>query len=382
MKIGVISTSRADFGIYLPLLKKLEAAPDFSLTVVALGMHLSKRHGFSLNQIRSWGFNVIEGDESISEKEDTLKSVSLAIGKTSLAMSKVLSQQEFDLIFCLGDRYEMLGAVASIIPFNIPIAHIHGGERSEGAIDEKIRHAITKLSDYHFVTCEEHWLRVVQMGEFPDRVFNVGACGIDNLKELDIHESKSLAGLTGFDFSKEKVLLGTYHPLTKNGSKNQFYIDEFIKALEISNYNVLMTGVNADPLGDLLSKKLNEYSQKNSKKVKIVLNLGQQGYISAMKRCHFIVGNSSSGIIEAATFDKPVVNIGERQKGRAHSQNVIHTAEDHKSILEGFSRAEGLIGKKFINIYEKDSTSSLIIAKLRGLNPTKSFDFFDIKFKI
>lgn len=384
MKIGVITTSRADYGIYFPLLKRLHEDDFCELKVIVLGMHLAEKFGKTSEIIVKDGFDCLIGEGNFSYSDDS-KGIALSSVETSESIMKILNENEFDLIICLGDRFEMMAATMMVIPYSIPMAHIHGGEVSKGAMDEKYRHAITKLSDYHFVTCSVHKDRVEQMGVAPSRVVNSGSLGVETIRSLELLSIEQFNEKYSVDLSKPTYLC-TYHPVTMENENSEYHITEFIAALETllttQENQILITLSNADIGNNVIRKKLVEFSEANEGRVFCHESLGGNGYMSAMKHSRLILGNSSSGIIEAASLNRPVVDIGNRQLGRERSGNVVHSAEDRESIVKAIQLAEGLVGREFVNIYEQDSPSKKIVDYLKELNLQIDTEFCDIKSSI
>lgn len=378
MKIGVITTSRADYSIYLPLLRKIQSEPKVDLFIFALGMHVNERFGFTYKRILEDGFNVILSSD-ILVSEDSSWGISKSLGATTIEMGHLIAENKMDLFLCLGDRFEMFAAVSAVIPFNIPIGHIHGGENTFGAIDEKFRHAITKLSDYHFTSCEKYRKNVIQMGTNPDRVFNVGSLGIENLKNSKIFSLSEIKKEFGIDL-EISTILATFHPVTTELEKNNFYISEFYKVIEELDYQFAITLSNADTKGKMFREKLIEMGEKHPERVKVFENLGPEGYPNFLKYCKLMIGNSSSGIVEAASANLPVVNIGNRQKGRACSNNVVHTGYSKEEILDGIQKAEKLIGTKFKNIYEGENPSGKILEILKKIDKKPHYDFYQMEY--
>jgi GDP/UDP-N,N'-diacetylbacillosamine 2-epimerase (hydrolysing) len=376
-KVGIITTSRADYSIFLPLLKELEADCDIILTIFAMGMHVSPKFGFTVERIKSDGFDTIILSDSL-RYGDSSYGVSRSTGETLVNMSQALSDFPQNIIICLGDRFEMFGAVSAVIPFGIPVIHIHGGETTEGAIDEKYRHAITKLSDVHFTSCEVHKRRVIQMGANPKSVFNFGSLGVENLKTINLLNKDEINEKFGFDVAK-KTILGTYQSVTTELEKSEYYVNEFCRAIKELDYQFILTLGNADTAGEVFIDKISRLGKENPEKFKVFENLGIEGYLSTMKLCEMVIGNSSSGLIEAASFNKPVVNIGSRQKGREFNKNVIHTKEDAVSIKNGVFEARKLIGKKFDNIYAQYDTAKRMLEVIKGPQCQLNYHFYETK---
>ena len=373
-KIAVITTSRADYGIYTPLLKLIERDSDLDLTCIALGMHISSTYGHTVDQIRDDGYRVLASEEDVLLGNSALD-ISKSMGETSLIVSKIMGTEDFDLIFCLGDRFEMFAAVSAMVPFGIPIAHIHGGELSFGALDEKFRHALTKLSDYHFTSCEEHRMRVIRMGAMPERAFNVGSLSLDNINENHLISKLELEKDLGIKLEDDFYLV-TYHPATISDYSYKEQIEEFISALMQIEGQFIITMSNADEGGRYFRERLIELDQGGN--YSVFESLGSKRYLSMMKLCSIVIGNSSSGIIEAASFNKPVLNIGPRQKGRATSGNVVHSGICSSDIVNGLREAKGLIGQKFTNIYKVDNSAQKVIDILKNIKaPKLQNDFYD-----
>ena len=377
-KIGFITTSRADFWIQLGLIKEFEKVDHIEIIIFALGMHTSKEYGYTIQDIKK---NVQNGricfSEDILVYGETMEGVSLSMGEATKQMANLLTLNPVDTVVCLGDRFEMYGAVSSVVPFNIPIVHLHGGEVTAGAIDEKFRHAITKLADYHFATCEEYKERIIQMGADSKKVFNVGSLGVESIGKLRLLSPNEIKSHFKIDVTK-KYLLATYHPVTTEVEKSEFLIDSFINYLKEIDYEVVLTLGNADTMGKMFRDKLHQAKDEIGERIYIFDTLGATGYFSVAKYCQFVIGNSSSGIIEMASLGKPVVNIGNRQKNRACSDNVIHCESDSESILAAHSEAEKMVGRSFFNIYEKINTAKNIIDILIKSDLKTVYEFNDL----
>lgn len=327
MKIGVLTSSRADFGIYLPLLKKIKEDRFFNLEIIAFGTHLSEQHGYTKNTILESGFT-IKYELETTPNEDSEEAISKSIGETIVKFATFWAEHknEFDLVFCLGDRYEMFAAVTAGIAFNVNFAHIHAGEKTLGAIDNIFRHSITFASKMHFTSTEEYKNRVLEMLDTECKnVTNVGALSLDTLKDFVPLTKVEFKDKWGVDFSVPSILT-TFHPETVANSLNREYaeiISDVILEFAAKGIQFLITMPNADTSGSII-RKVFEEKLSTSGQVFLVENLGTRGYFSAMQHCKFLFGNTSSGIIEAASFHKHVINIGDRQKGRAAGSNVIN----------------------------------------------------------
>ncbi len=368
MRIGVLTSSRADFGIYLPLLKKLKDIKEFVVEIIAFGTHLSTFHGYTIDQIEGEGFAVNHKIESLL-LTDTPCSVATSMGLTSIKFADFWKENvnKFDLVFCLGDRYEMFSAVIAGIPFQIAFAHLHGGETTLGAIDNIFRHGITLASKYHFVSTLDYADKVEQLVDDKKHIYYVGALGLDNVLDLKLLSIEQFQEKWAIDLSK-KTILCTFHPETVNYSKNEQYAQELISAISnLNNYQVLITMPNADTAGNIIRKKLIE-SFSSSDRVFLIENLGSVGYFTAMKYCAFLVGNTSSGIIEAASFGRYVINLGDRQKGRISGDNVIHTQINTKNILDAVQLIETSETLSNKNIYFNNGAAKQIIDILKQLH--------------
>ena len=365
MRIGILTSSRADFGIYLPLLQQLNSDDSFEVKIIAFGTHLSQFHGYTIDQIKAAGFQVNYTIESML-LTDSSASVATAMGLTNIKFAEFWKEHaaEFDLVFCLGDRYEMFSAVMAGVPFQIKFAHLHGGETTLGAIDNVFRHAITLASKYHFVSTGEYAERVSRLIDNDKNIYNVGALSLDSLidpKLLSVNEFKQKWLI---DLSK-KTILCTFHPETVNYNKNQHYAVELVTALnKLKKYQVIITMPNADTAGNIIRKELVE-NFSNSDRVFLIENLGSASYFTAMKYCAFLLGNSSSGIIEAASFAKYVIDIGDRQMGRKHGKNVIHTEIDADKIIEAVTEIEESEILAPQNIYFNNGAAMQIIKILK-----------------
>lgn len=339
-RIAVLTSSRADYGIYLPLLKAIKADSSFYLDIIAFGSHNSKLYGLTINNILADGFAVRYILDDV-QRGDTALDISAAIANTVLSFSDFWNthKTDFDLVFCLGDRYEMFAAVVAGIPFNIKFAHIHGGERTLGAIDNVFRHSITLVSKFHFTSCEEHARRVSELIESEKGVYNVGSLSIDNIQNFKSLTVSEFNEQYNIDLSLPTILV-TFHPETIALEKNGIYADEMVQALsELKNYNIIITLPNADTFGSSIRKRFLELQQKH-RNIFCFENLGSSSYLTAMKFCSFLLGNTSSGIIEAASFGKWVINVGDRQKGRCQSGNVLNVPVNCKGILSAVNEIE------------------------------------------
>jgi len=365
-KVCVITGSRSEYGLFFPILKKILKSNLLELQLTTTSSHHSIEHGLTYREIENDGFFINEKIEShlvSNEKSSIVKSAA----KTSELLSDSLHRLQPDIVLLLGDRYETLAAATAALLMNIPIAHIHGGEKTEGAVDEQIRHAITKMSYLHFCSTEQYRQRVIQMGEDPKRVFNSGAPGIDNIINLKPLTKVQLEEELEWQFNDNSVLF-TYHPVTLTDTDLQSDLEFILDILAKFKFNILFTYANSDLSNHIINQNIEKFCKKNPKKYKVFKNLGQVRYLSAMNYVDLVIGNSSSGIIEAASFKKPVINIGDRQKGRLQGKNVINCnlITLKESIILSLSAGFKNTIKNMTNIYGVGISSDIIVAKLEN----------------
>jgi GDP/UDP-N,N'-diacetylbacillosamine 2-epimerase (hydrolysing) len=366
VKIGILTSSRADYSIYYPLILKAMELPNTEVEIIAFGTHLSENHGYTLNHILADGFEVKHQLKNCYALDDSPLGISLAMANTSKVFAEFWNTNKFDLVFCLGDRYEMFAAVSAAVPFQINIAHLYGGERTEGAIDDCLRHAISLMSTWHFTACEEYKKRVEELTLQKNRTFNYGHLSIDNLKRLPLLSIEDLKMKTGVDFSQPTILC-TFHPETINFDQNVVFANEIALAFsELTDHQILITMPNSDtgsqPIRDAFTKL-----ESNNSNIHTTENLGTIGYLSAMKHCSMMVGNTSSGFVEASFFPKTVINLGERQTGRIVTSNIINTKITKQEILNAISANRGNTyeeGK--IQIYGNGETAISICSEIQN----------------
>ncbi|WP_276091115.1 UDP-N-acetylglucosamine 2-epimerase [Pedobacter sp. JY14-1] len=365
MRIGILTSSRADFGIYLPMLKRMRSDEFFDVNLIVFGTHLSSFYGNTANHIKELGFDIKYRIESML-LTDSQEAVSTAIGLTTIKFAAFWSafQSEFDLVFCLGDRYEMFAAVTAGIAYNIPFAHLHGGETTLGAIDNIFRHAITLASKWHFVATDQYAKRVAEIRGSSEHIYNVGALSLAGISEMELLTQQEFKERWGIDLSLKTILM-TFHPETVNSSLNAHHIMELMQVIDdTTDYQFLITMPNADTSGNLIRTILTNETENNDR-VFLIENLGSQSYFSALKYCSFLLGNTSSGIIEAASFGKYVINVGNRQEGRACSENVIHTSVAKDQIISAIANIEQLGAFDGENIYYRDNCVQHLIQVLK-----------------
>ncbi len=338
----------------------------FSLEIIAFGTHLSKRHGYTIDNILNDGFSVKYQIETTPDGDTALDiSHSMAMTSNKFAVFWEDNKNSFDIVFCLGDRYEMFSAVSASIPFNIKFAHIHGGEKTLGAIDNIFRHFISHASTLHFTSNVVYAKRLSRLLDNNKNVYNIGSLSLENMKEVKILSKSDFQQKWGIDLNK-KTILFTFHPETVEPEKNILFTNELVLLISSlsAEFQFLITMPNADTNGNIIRKKFIS-NFKNSETVFLIENLGLQSYFSAMHHCVFLLGNTSSGIIEAASFGKYVINIGNRQKGRAISKNVLNIPINATKINRVINSLKGQYNFKGSNIYFQDSPSKSIIKILK-----------------
>lgn len=371
-KIMVATTGRADYGLLYPLIKRIRQSSRYDLYLTATGTHLSPLHGQTINLIEKDGLEVTD-TVNMTVEGDTEHAICSSISTGLAGFSALLDRTDPDLLVVLGDRYELWSACIAAVVHKIPIAHIHGGEATFGVIDDSIRHCITKMSAIHFPSMDVYARRIIQMGEHPERVYVVGAIGLDNIVDIPFMSRKELSKHAGVDF-EEPVALLTYHPVTLDSyDQAGQQIRDILAALVETDLSVLMTMPNSDPSSNTIYEEMERYSRSHPGKFKLVKNLGQKGYLSAMKHARLMVGNSSSGIIESASFKLPVVNIGDRQKGRLKPPNVIDCICARDRISKALEQALSDDFKRSFS--QKDNPYGDGRTSLRIMNVLESLDF-------
>lgn len=363
MRIKLLTSSRADYSIYTPLLKLLVKEKKFEVEVIAFGSHLSPKYGLTVNAILKDAFAPVKQIETLVDGENAF-SVSSGIGHTAKQFAKFWNENATDLIICLGDRYEMFAAVASSVPFNVPVAHLHGGETTLGAMDECFRHSITMMSTYHFTSTKPYAKKVEKLRGSSKNIHSVGALAIDTIKDF-----KSL-GTSEFEdqfgFKLQKPVLCTYHPATKQKDDGISELKALISVLEKEKDQVIVTMPNSDNSGNTIRSMWKQLAD-NNKNVVLVESLGLKGYYTALKDCQYCIGNSSSGIIEAASFGKYVINIGDRQKGRITGKNVKHCKGTAFEINKAVKKVVKLKSPGLKNIYGDGKTAKRIVNILKKI---------------
>jgi GDP/UDP-N,N'-diacetylbacillosamine 2-epimerase (hydrolysing) len=369
-KICVVTGSRADYGLLKNLMNLIKNDSNMKLQVIVTGSHLSPKHGETYKEIEKDGF-IIDFKVEIIEKIVDLPSTSRAMGKAQIEISKILFENKPDLMIILGDRYEILSAVTAALLLNIPVAHIHGGEETQGAFDNSIRHAITKMSQLHFVSTKKSRTRVMQMGESPEKVFNFGGLGVDAISSTDFQSRDKLENLIGQKFG-ERNLLVTFHPETISEKYPVEQIQILLEALrKKSDINLIFTGTNADPGSHEIGNEIKKFVESRNNAV-YISSLGQESYFSTLQYCDGVIGNSSSGILEVPSFKKATINIGDRQLGREFASSVINCKIQRDSIADAI---EEIYSKKFrkklkktVNPYGDGGASIKIYTVIKNYN--------------
>jgi GDP/UDP-N,N'-diacetylbacillosamine 2-epimerase (hydrolysing) len=365
MKVAVLTSSRADYGIYFPLLQRLKDDVYFDMEIIAFGTHLSKQYGYTLDQIESDGFEVAHKIETLAVGDSALD-ISQSVGHTIELFAKFWSEHTFDLIFALGDRYEMFAAVCAGLPFNIKVAHISGGETTLGAIDNVYRHSLSLMATYHFASTDSYKNRIIDIIGSSKNVYNVGALNIENFINQTYLSIEAFKEKFAIDLSIPSILI-TFHPETVAFERNIQYANELIHALEqCDNYQLIITMPNSDTMGVKIREILNRFIESHSNAIGVE-SFGMLGYISCMKHCSFMLGNTSSGFVEAAFFPKYVINIGDRQKGRLLTPNIINTPVESKAILAAIEKVAHAKALDKIDVYGKGNTAELICSILKNI---------------
>ena len=384
-KICVVTGTRAEYGLFYWTLKGIDKDPSLDLQIIITGMHLSPEFGLTYKQIEKDGFKIDKQIE-ILLSSDTPVGVSKSIGLGVISFSEAFNELKPDMILVLGDRFEILSAAQAAMISRIPIAHCHGGEATEGLIDEPIRHSITKMSHLHFTATETYRNRVIQLGEQPDRVFNVGALGIENINKLDLMSKEDFEASIDFKL-KPKNLLVTFHPVTLENATSEGQFKALLKALdELEDTGIIITKPNADTDGRIIIDLIDEYVADNIDKAIAFKSLGQMRYLSALQYMDAAMGNSSSGLIEVPSYQIATIDIGDRQKGRIKADSVISCDPTYESIKEALVKVYDIDFKEKLkqvaNPYGTVNPSTKIIEEIKkvDLEHILKKAFYDIKF--
>ena len=366
-KICVVTGTRAEYGLLSRLMKAIQEDESLELQVIATNMHLSPEFGLTYREIEQDGFTIHKKVEMLLSA-DTATSVTKSLGLGIIGFADAYEDLKPDLIVVLGDRSEMLGAVSSALFFQIPVAHISGGDVTEGAYDDAIRHSITKMSHLHFTSTETYRKRVIQLGEQPATVFNVGAIGLDNIRQMQLLDREAFEKSIDFPLG-EKSMLITYHPVTLESQTAKEQFEALLHAVDETGYRLIFTKPNSDSDGRVIISMIDEYVKAHPRKSVAFTSLGYLRYLSALQYVDMVVGNSSSGIVEVPSFGIPTVNIGDRQKGRLRANSVIDCDPDEPSIKEALLQAASTAfreqAKQTVNPYEQPNTVQRIFETIR-----------------
>lgn len=380
-RVCVVTGTRAEYGLLKPVIEKISKDEELELYLIATGAHLSPEFGLTYQEIEHDGYKIDKKIEMLLSA-DTPGSIVKSMGVEMIGFADAFADACPDMVVILGDRYEMLAVASAAMIYRIPIAHIHGGETTVGIIDEAIRHAITKMSYLHFATTEAYRNRIIQLGEDPERVFNVGALGVENIKTVKLLEKKALEKTIDFQLRGNTVMV-TYHPATLEKKNSAELFGNLLRVLENrAGWDIIFTKANADADGRIINQMIDEFVAEHQDRSIAHASLGQIRYLSLLRYCSVVVGNSSSGIIEVPSFHIPTVDIGDRQRGRIASGSVIHCWTRVEDIDAALCKAmqddfrQSIRNEK--NPYEGEHTSSEIVSTIKrflqkGIDIKKKF---------
>ncbi len=383
-KVCIVTGTRAEYGLLRPIIKKVDNGADMELQLVATGMHLSPEFGLTYQEIEQDGFAITERNEMLLSS-DTPNGITKSVGLGIIGFADIFTRIEPDMVIILGDRYEVLAAATAAMIHRIPIAHIYGGELTLGAIDDAIRHSITKMSTLHFTSTKEYKKRVIQLGEEPDHVFCVGALSVENIKTQNLMSREKLSQSIGFSLDMPYVMV-TFHPVTLENNTAGEQFENLLAALEQhKEYHIIFTKANADTDGRIINQKIDQYVEWNHNRAIAFVSLGMIRYLSALQYCEMVIGNSSSGITEAPSFHVPTINIGNRQSGRIRAESVIDCGNRVEEISAAIKKekrlkSEGML-QNMENPYERSGTSENIYSEIKKYlfqHETIEKKFFDI----
>ncbi len=387
-KICVVTGTRAEYGLLKPLIKRIHDDTEIELQLIVTGMHLSPEFGLTYKEIEEDGFGITDKNEMILSS-DTPNGITKSIGLGTIGFADIFTRVTPDIIVLLGDRYETFAAATAAMIHRIPIAHIGGGELTEGAIDDAIRHSITKMSTLHFTTTDKYRKRVIQLGEQPENIYSVGALGVENIKTYPLLSKEELEESISFKLDKPYVVV-TYHPVTLEKNSAESQVISLLNALnKVKGYKMIFTKANSDTEGRIINQLIDEYVNENKDIAIAFTSLGMKRYLSSLKHCEMVIGNSSSGLLEAPSFHIPTVNIGIRQQGRIRAESVVDCGYEEYEILEAIKKAKEMIRNKHLNEvrnpYEGTETSKKILEVLKKyLNQENGVvkKFLDVEFEM
>ena len=366
-KVCVVTATRAEYGVLRNVIERINRDNELELCLIVTGTHLSKQYGYTINEIVEDGYPITER-VAILSGEDSEMGIVTTMANTLLRMGKMFQKHKPDLLLVVGDRYELLPICNAALIFSIPIAHISGGEITEGAIDDTVRHCVTKMSHLHFPGCEMYRNRIIQMGEEPDRVFNYGDIGIENIKKMQYLSKEQLENELNLSLNRPYACV-TYHPVTLEKGTAREQILELLNALSyFDDMLFIITKANADFEGKIVNDIVDQYVKKSQNCVAFS-SLGIKRYLSLLKSAEMVIGNSSSGIIEAPAFKIPTINIGKRQKGRLKAESIIDCTNNTEEIIDAIKRGRSTEFREKIksvrNPYGEGNTSELIVSEIK-----------------
>lgn len=382
-KICVLTGTRAEFGLLYWLIDEIHRSKEVELQLVVTGMHLSPEFGLTIGAIEESKFPIKKRVEMLLSSDTTI-GVSKSMGLGMITFCEVFAELKPDIIVVLGDRFEMFSAASAAMTGKYAIAHIHGGEATEGLIDEPIRHSITKMAHLHFTAADEYRKRVIQLGEQPERVFNTGTPGLDNINKLELLNREDFEKSINFELGEVSALV-TFHPVTLENSTAEYQFKELLNALNsLEGIKIIFTKPNADTDGRVIINLIDDFVASNPQKSCSFVSLGQLRYLSALRHVSLVVGNSSSGLIEAPSFNVPTINIGERQRGRLKAESVIDCLPKKQELLAAFDKALSTdfmeIVKRVKNPYGSGGASKKIFSILKSfpLDGIIKKEFYDL----
>jgi len=377
--VSVLTTSRADFSIYQSVLRALDTHADITPSLIVTGMHMSKAFGYTFNEVKNSGWPIAASFECLFDG-DRAEDIGKSMGQATSGMAKALESVQTDLLIVLGDRFEMAAAALAAVPRGLPICHLHGGEETEGAMDNVLRHMLTKLSHLHCCATELAASRIIQMGEPKNRVIVSGAPALDNIAAVPRLSRAELAAQFGLPETDDFALI-TYHPVTLDLDATELEIEALFTVIKETGLKCVFTAANADTAGRALNAKIESFVSETEGQM-LIGHMGAKGYYSAMEHAAMMIGNSSSGVLEAASFGLPVVNIGDRQKGREVSPNLIQATGKVQDLKEAVKKAKDkdfkALCEQRLNVYGDGHAAGKIANAVAeflqsGHGPQKSF---------
>lgn len=368
-KVCIVTSTRAEYGLLRNIIELVFRDDKLELCLMVTGTHLSAKHGMTISEIESDGYPIAEKINILMDSEDA-DSISKTMGLAIILFADAFKRNTPDILVLLGDRYELLAVASAAMNNRIPIAHIAGGEITEGVIDESVRHCLTKMSHLHFTSCDIYRKRVIQLGETPDRVYNFGDVAVENVKKTVFLTKAELEKSLKFNLSKPYFCV-TYHPVTLEFQKVEEQVEELLKAIQAlsKSYNFIFTKANADEGGETINTLISEYVSKHRESCRLYSSLGSRRYLSLLKYSNGIIGNSSSGIVEATVLRIPTINIGSRQKGRIQADSIINCRVSSDEIIYAIKQISSdkfkQIMKNYICPYEGSETSRQILSTIK-----------------